>query len=674
MEEISYINDYYQKIIQALDNNIHPKKIINLKMKIDAYTEFYKYCTKDDNNNSIMYQKYNDYLIEYCNKFNFVNIKNLNSFIKSFNILETYLYICFNYLDKHYIKHNELLNLEFELPNKILKDEIIDKNMLLIETEIKKLLNVIRTTDYKNYEKLIDENGLCEFLRKFKKNPVLDQNIFLSTKYYKTVSKKNFLKDNENINLINNFSKIWINEKTMFEYLNLENSYIAEIENNFKKIMIKDNIDYLIDNSHSGLINLLENNRINDLIFLINSLKLDNTIENKISDKLNNYFYDINNDILKDVNIDSILKVTKSYLYFKELFNQIDNKKLNNDLLNKISQLVNQDIQYIEIINEYFNFNLVTKQEIPNFDLLLSFISLISDKELFYTIYNTKLEYRLFNDQSNNKIENNYFLKLLDKLPYRKSSRIKTLFQDIKDTKSFNYEIQNLCNNDRNSYDLKILTTTYWNVNKNGYFKDINLDDNDYKNNLLITSELFNLKYNGLRKLYVNQTQGEIIINFNQKYKIKTLPIIASVLFCFNNVDTLSLEEIINQTKIEKELIVKIVNILINFNLFSKDENLVSINNNFTSDDQQLEINFNIQNKKRKISVIDSFKIVRIEAILVKIMKQSKEIEIEKLIDTVKNILIKFNPDDDTISKVINDLIEREYLEKDCNLIKYTFV
>ena len=32
MEEISYINDYYQKIIEALDNNIHPKKIINLNI------------------------------------------------------------------------------------------------------------------------------------------------------------------------------------------------------------------------------------------------------------------------------------------------------------------------------------------------------------------------------------------------------------------------------------------------------------------------------------------------------------------------------------------------------------------------------------------------------------------------------------------------------------------
>ena len=136
-QEINFIYEYCDQIVKALDNDIHPKTIISLPIKIDIYSKLYKYCTEEDENTNKMYTVYQNMLVKYCSKFSNDNlsIKNVVDFCEKYNTLVRYLYFAFNYLDKHYIKHNELINLKIELPDKILLENILERNYDKIKEE-----------------------------------------------------------------------------------------------------------------------------------------------------------------------------------------------------------------------------------------------------------------------------------------------------------------------------------------------------------------------------------------------------------------------------------------------------------------------------------------------------------------------------------------------------------
>jgi hypothetical protein len=673
-QEINFIYDYYDKIAKALDYNIHPKTIINLPNKIDIYTKLYKFCIDKDDNTDKMYNAYKDILNDYCVKFDNTNlsIKNIVDFIENYDTLIKYLYFAFNYLDKHYIKHNELTNLKKDLPNIILLEKIIDSNFDKIKQEIKLIINQIRVSSYNHIQELIYKTKLNVFLKIIENKDAnnvfinrLNQEIFISTDYYQSIDLD--YQNNSAEFILEKLNNIWNSEKNI--YLELCPSYLPKIEKNFKSITIKDKIDLLLNNNFTGISRLLDNKNFNSLIFLIQNVSLDENIEKNISDKISNYFYDNNKRLLDlKLSINNIINTVECYDQYCGFLKSINSQIFIEDVNNKMDALVNSNVKYINIIIDLFNSSLKENKSISEFEILIDFIKFYKDPDYFYCLYQTKLENRLFNNQTNYQVESDFFYKLVNKFPYRKSTKILTLIQDIESSKNFNYELKNLCNFTDDNFNLRILTTTYWNINKDGYFKEINLDDDNYKHNLLLTQELFNLKYNGLRKLYINQLKGEIEIDFNSN-KITTIPIIASVLLCFNNVDINSFEELLEKTNIKKDILSKIVKLLVDSNiLLHLADNMYNINCNFNNNNFKLDFN-DIEEESDKIE--DSFKTIRIEAALVKIMKQRQSLEIDKLILETKERLSHFNPDENIIKKVLNELIEREYFEDNNGIIKY---
>lgn len=673
-QEINFIYEYCDQIVKALDNDIHPKTIINLPIKIDIYSKLYKYCTEEDDNTKKMYNIYQDILVKYCTKFSNDNlsIKNVVDFCEKYNTLVRYLYFAFNYLDKHYIKHNELINLKIELPNKILLENILEKHYDKIKEEIKLIINQIRVSNYNHIQDLIYQTKLNDFLKLIEskdKNFVylkkFNQEIFISTDYYQSIDID--YQNNNVENVLDKLNKIWNNEKKLHQ--ELCPNFVSEIETNFKTITIKNKIDLLLNNNSSGINTLLENKNFNSLIFLIENVNLDKDIEETISNKISNYFYDNNKKLLDSkLNIKNIINVVDEYDYY---YGFLKNTKVNlfaEDLNNKMSILVNSNVKYIELIIDLFDSSLKSNKNISEFEMLIDFIKFIEDKDYFYSLYQTKLENRLFKNQSEYNNESQIFNKLLDKFPYRKSTKILTLFQDIDQSKNFNFELKNLCNFTNDNFNLRILTTTYWNINKDGYFKDILLEDDNYKHNLILIRELFNLKYDSLRKLYINQLQGEIEIKFGSS-TIKTIPMIASVLFCFNTIDVNSIDQLFEKTNIQKEILNKVIELLVQSNvLLELGENMYCINTNL--ENEQLVLNFNNIVKEQK-EIDDSFKTIRIEASLVRIMKQIESLEIDDLVLKTQEKLSHFNPDKETIVKVLKDLIEREYFEENDGIIKY---
>jgi len=674
-KEINFIYEYYENITNSLSHNIHPKTLITVPIKIDIYSKLYKFCTDDDNNTEKMYEIYKNMLNKYCHNFNDENlsINNVVNFIDNYEILVKYLYFGFNYLDKHFVKHNELDDLKNELPDKILLTNIIDKNFDKIKNEIKLIINQIRISGYNHIQDLIYNTKLNKFLKilesKDKNNNYINQindTVLISTYYYQSIDLD--YQNNSAEFILEKLNEIWNHEKNLHQ--EICPNFLKKIEKNFKSITIKSKIDLLLNNNFSGIFSLLRNKNFNSLIFLIQNVNLDNDIENQISNKISSFFYESNKiNIDNDLNIEKIINVVESYKYYHQILENINIDLFIEDLESNMSELVNSDIKYIEFIINFFDEYLKSnKTDINVIEIIMDFIKFYNDIDYFYCLYQTKLENRLFNNQSNYNVENKFFNKLLDKYPFRKSSKIMTLFQDIDQSKNFNYELKNLCNFSNDNFNLKILTTTYWNINKDGYFKEVILDDSTYNNNLILANELFNLKHSGLRKLYVNQLEGEIEIEFGNS-KIKTVPIIASVLFCYNQVDVNTFDELIDKTKIKEDMMKKIIKLLKDKNIILElADNIYSINCNFDSSDIILNFN-NVFEKKKEVE--DAFKTVRIEAALVKIMKHNENLNLEVLITKTKEKLNNFNPDSEIIKKVLNELIDREYFEEKDGIINY---
>ena len=179
-----------------------------------------------------------------------------------------------------------------------------------------------------------------------------------------------------------------------------------------------------------------------------------------------------------------------------------------------------------------------------------------------------------------------------------------------------------------------------------------------------------------MRKLYINNKQGEIIINFDNKYKIKTIPLFCSILLVFNGSNKFSFNQIMEKTLIEKKLLeICLKNLLFGDNeilkkfpenLEIKDDHEFYINPNYSSNSKIIEISLN-NDYKKKINLknkIDTFRKIRIEACIVKIMKKNNELSHQNIINKTKENLFKFETETKIIEECISNLIDREYIEK----------
>lgn len=705
MQELKFIDNYYQKIVNGIDNN-NLKNIIGLQDKIDIYTKLYKYCTIDDTHTDKLYKKYKDLLIEYSKKISILSkndiLNKLTLFVKKYNQLVKYLYFAFNYLDKHYIKHNDLLNLNSELSDQILLNNVFIKNKNLIADYINYNIDNIRNNNYQNISILLEESNINTFLILLDKidnkinnkndNKINNKNLLNiinnciisnSLEYNIKISNITYLdKNNDSITILKNLEKNYNNEFQLMNNIVISKTTIDKILENHSLISIKEKYKFLINNNNLGLINLIKLNKIDEIVYLINRVNLNDDILEYISDIIMNNFLENNNIIIEDIKRGSDLKerikkiklIVDNFKYFENIIDKLlNNKVFYENLFYNMEKLVNYDDNSICIITiiDYIDYKMKNKGEIKEFEFLINFIKFVNDKEYFYSLYHNKLENRLLSSNSNFDYENTFFNKILIEYSSRKSNKIKTLFKDIQKSKIFNEELFKITDS---NFNIKLLTATYWKLNEDGYFKDIIMNDDIYNNNMMIAKEFHNMKFSNLRKLCINQLEGEIIINlnYNNKFvKIKTIPLVTSILTLFNdeNIVFYTVEEIKEKTLIEERFINKILEILEDFNLIKHDNNKYFFNNDFNTDSELLEIGFNhlIKNNKKLSTdnLKDEFIKERIDACIVKIMKVENKLDLTTLISKTQNLLSKFSPSIENIKKSIENLIKREYLEKD---------
>ncbi|KAG8372963.1 hypothetical protein BUALT_Bualt12G0121700 [Buddleja alternifolia] len=314
----------------------------------------------------------------------------------------------------------------------------------------------------------------------------------------------------------------------------------------------------------------------------------------------------------------------------------------------------------------------------------------ISDKDLFAEFYRKKLARRLLFDKSvNDWHERSMLTKLKQQYGFQFTSKMEGMVTDLTLSRENQTSFEEYLSNNSNAnpgidFTVTVLTTGFWPSYKSS---DLNI-----KAEMVKCVEVF-------REFYQTKTEHRKLTwiyslgtcNINGNFESKTIELIvttyqAAALLLFNTSDRLSYQEIMAQLNLSDDDVVRLLHSLscAKYKILNKEPNTKTIsptdvfefNSKFTDKKRRIKIFLPPVNEKKKV-IEDVVKDRRyaIDAAIVRIMKSRKLLGYQQLVmKCVEQLGCMFKPDVKAVKKRIEDLITRDYLERDedkPNLLKY---
>ncbi|CAI0467380.1 unnamed protein product [Linum tenue] len=321
---------------------------------------------------------------------------------------------------------------------------------------------------------------------------------------------------------------------------------------------------------------------------------------------------------------------------------------------------------------------------------VVKLLAYISDKDLFAEFYRKKLARRLLFDKSaNDDHERSILTKLKQQCGGQFTSKMEGMVTDLTLARENQTSFEEYLGNNANAnpgidLTVTVLTTGFWPSYKSF---DLNLPVEMVK-----CVEVF-------REFYQTKTKHRKITwiyslgtcNLIGKFEPKTMELIvttyqASALLLFNTADRLSYSEIMAQLNLTDDDVVRLLHSLscAKYKILIKDPNTKTIsptdsfefNTKFTDKMRRIKIPLPpVDEKKKVIEDVDKDRRYAIDASIVRIMKSRKTLCHQPLVmECVAQLGRMFKPDIKAIKKRIEDLISRDYLERDKdnpNLFRY---
>uniref|UniRef100_A0A5B6Z327 Cullin-1 n=1 Tax=Davidia involucrata TaxID=16924 RepID=A0A5B6Z327_DAVIN len=323
-------------------------------------------------------------------------------------------------------------------------------------------------------------------------------------------------------------------------------------------------------------------------------------------------------------------------------------------------------------------------------DKVVKLLAYISDKDLFAEFYRKKLSRRLLFDKSANDDHERLILtKLKQQCGGQFTSKMEGMVTDLTLAReNQNHFEEYLSNNPiaNPGIDLTVtvLTTGFWPSYKSS---DLSLPAEMVKC-VEVFKEFYQTKTKH-RKLTWIYSLGTC--NINGKFEPKTIELIvgtyqAAALLLFNASDRLSYSEIKTQLNLADDDLVRLLQSLscAKYKILNKEPKTRTViptdyfefNSKFTDRMRRIRIPLPPVDERRKVvEDVDKDRRYAIDASIVRIMKSRKVLGHQQLVmECVEQLSRMFKPDFKAIKKRIEDLITRDYLERDKenpNLFKY---
>ncbi|VDB91866.1 unnamed protein product [Peniophora sp. CBMAI 1063] len=299
----------------------------------------------------------------------------------------------------------------------------------------------------------------------------------------------------------------------------------------------------------------------------------------------------------------------------------------------------------------------------------------LDDKDVFQQYYTTKLSKRLIHGVSaSDEAEASMISKLKEACGFEYTNKLQRMFTDMslsKDlTDSFKERMQQNHDDVDLSFSIMVLGTNFW---------PITAPPGDYivPTDLQATYDRFQkyyqTKHSGRKLTWLwNYSKNELRTNhLNQKYILMTSAYQTAVLLQYNRADTLSLDELLQATAIQKELLVQVLGLLTKAKILVSDDNeQFDLNPNFKSKKIRINLNQPIKAEAKAeasdvLKTVDEDRKYVIQATIVRIMKARKTMKNQPLIqEVISQISTRFTPKIPDIKKAIETLLEKEYIER----------
>ncbi|KAH0767967.1 hypothetical protein KY285_003838 [Solanum tuberosum] len=321
---------------------------------------------------------------------------------------------------------------------------------------------------------------------------------------------------------------------------------------------------------------------------------------------------------------------------------------------------------------------------------VVKLLAYISDKDLFAEFYRRTLARRLlFDNSANDEHERSVLRKLKQQCGGQFTSKMERMVTDLtlarENQGNFEeYLSNNPIANPGIDLTVTVLTTGFWPSYKSF---DLNLPA-EMVRCVEVFKEFYQTKKKD-RKLTWIYSLGTCNINGN--FEPKTVELVvttyqASALLLFNASDRLSYQEIMTQLNLSDDDVVRLLHSLscAKYRILNKEPSTKTIsptdifefNSKFTDKMRRIKIPLPpVGEKKKVIEDVDRDRRYAIDASIVRIMRSRKVIAYQQLVvECIQQLGQIFKPDVKAIKKRIEDLISREYLERDKdnpNLFKY---
>ncbi|OMP06647.1 hypothetical protein COLO4_07999 [Corchorus olitorius] len=312
---------------------------------------------------------------------------------------------------------------------------------------------------------------------------------------------------------------------------------------------------------------------------------------------------------------------------------------------------------------------------------VVKLLAYISDKDLFAEFYRKKLARRLLFDRSaNDDHERSILTKLKQQCGGQFTSKMEGMVTDLTLARENQASFEDYLRNNSAAHPgidltVTVLTTGFWPSYKSF---DLNLPAEMVK-----CVEVFKGFYETKtkhRKLTWIYSLGTCHIN--GKFDQKTIELVvstyqAAVLLLFNASDRLSYSEIIAQLNLTSEDLNRLLHSLscAKYKILLKETNTKSIslsdnfefNSKFTDKLRRIKIPLPpVDERKKVVEDVDKDRRYAIDAAIVRIMKSRKVLGHQQLVsECVEQLSRMFKPDIKAIKKRMEDLITRDYLERE---------